>query len=140
MSRSVPVRRDGKISLPLLDDVAAGGLTPTQLSSEIAEKLRKIIVNPQVTVIVSQMSSQRIFVLGQVIRAGAYPLLPEMTALQALSIAGGFTPFANSKKIRVMRSENNLNQVYEINYRDVTSGRHPQQNIHLRPGDTIIVP
>src|SRR6266851_8784879 len=81
ISRTVPVRRDGKISLPLLNDVQAAGLTPTQLSSEIEEKLHAAIVNPQVTVIVAQMSSQRIYILGQVTRAGAYPLVPNMTAM-----------------------------------------------------------
>jgi polysaccharide export outer membrane protein len=99
ISRTVPVRRDGKISLPLLDDVQAAGLTPTQLSSEIVEKLQATVVHPQVTVIVAQMSSQRIYILGQVNRGGAYPLVPDMKAMQALSIAGGFTPFANVKKI-----------------------------------------
>jgi polysaccharide export outer membrane protein len=140
ISRTVPVRRDGKISLPLLNDVQAAGLTPTQLSSEIAGKLLATVVNPQVTVIVAQMSSQRIYILGQVTRGGAYPLVPDMTAVQALSIAGGFTPFANLKKIYVMRSENGQDKVFPLNYKDVVSGRKPQQNIHLKAGDTIVVP
>jgi polysaccharide biosynthesis/export protein len=144
ISRTVPVRRDGKISLPfslpLLDDVKAAGLTPKELSSTIAERLRETIVNPQVTVIVSQMSSQRIYILGQVNRGGAYPLVPEMTALQALSIAGGFTPFANLKKIYVMRAENGQENIFPINYKEVISKRNPQQNIQLKAGDTIVVP
>ena len=140
ISRSVPVRRDGKISLPLLDDVVAAGLTPTQLGSEIVERLHKIMVNPKVTVIVAQMSSQRIYILGQVTRAGAYPLVSDMTALQALSIAGGFTPFANLKKIYVMRAENGEDKTFQINYKEVVGGRKPQQNIHLKAGDTIVVP
>jgi polysaccharide export outer membrane protein len=140
ISRTVPVRRDGKISLPLLDDVQAAGLTPTQLSAEIVEKLQATVVHPQVTVIVAQMSSQRIYILGQVNRGGAYPLVPEMTAMQALSIAGGFTPFANVKKIYVMRAENGEDKIFRINYKDVASGRKPEQNIHLKPGDTIVVP
>jgi len=106
ISRTVPVRRDGKISLPLLNDLQAAGLTPTQLGAEIVEKLKATIVHPQVTVIVAQMSSLRVYILGQVTRAGAYPLVPDMTVMQALSIAGGFTPYANLKKIYVMRSEN----------------------------------
>lgn len=140
ISRTVPVRRDGKISLPLLNDVQAAGLTPTQLSSEIEEKLHDSILKPQVTVIVTQMSSQRIYILGQVTRGGAYPLAPDLTAVQALSIAGGFTPFANVKKIYIMRTENGENKILPINYKELASGRKPQQNIHLKPGDTIVVP
>jgi len=140
ISRTVPVRRDGKISLPLLNDVQAAGLTPTQLSSEIEEKLHATVVHPQVTVIVTQMSGQRIYILGQVNRGGAYPLVPDMTAMQALSVAGGFTPFANLKKIYVMRTENGEDKVFRINYKEVVSGRKTEQNIHLKSGDTIVVP
>ena len=140
ISRTVQVRRDGKISLPLLDDVQAAGVTPKQLGSEIASRLHEIIVNPQVTVIVAQMSSQRIYILGQVTRGGAYPLVPDMTALQALSVAGGFTPFANLKKIYVMRTENGDNKVFPINYKEVVNQHGAQQNILLKPGDTIVVP
>jgi polysaccharide export outer membrane protein len=140
ISRTVPVRRDGKISLPLLNDVQAAGLTPTQLSAEIEDKLHESILKPQVTVIVTQMSSQRIYVLGQVTRAGAYPLVPDLTAVQALSIAGGFTPFANTKKIYIMRTENGESKIFPINYKELASGRNPQQNIHLKAGDTIVVP
>jgi len=140
ISRTLPVRRDGKISLPLLNDVQAAGLTPTQLGSEIVEKLRATIVHPQVTVIVAQMSSQRIYILGQVTRGGAYPLVPDMTVMQALSIAGGFTPYANVKKIRVMRKENGADKIFLMNYKEVSSGRKTAQDIHLKPGDTIVVP
>jgi polysaccharide biosynthesis/export protein len=140
ISRTVPVRRDGKISLPLLNDLQAAGLTPTQLSVEIVERLRATIVHPQVTVIVAQMSSLRVYILGQVTRAGAYPLVPDMTVMQALSIAGGFTPFANLKKIYVMRSENGVSHIFPMNYKEVIRGRKTQQNIPLKPGDTIVVP
>jgi len=140
ISRTVPVRRDGKISLPLLNDVQAAGLTPTQLGSEIVEKLRATIVHPQVTVIVAQMSSLRIYILGQVTRGGAYPLVPDMTVMQALSIAGGFTPYANLKKIHVMRTENGADKMFSVNYKEVSSGRKTEQNIHLKAGDTIVVP
>lgn len=140
ISRTVPVRRDGKISLPLLNDVQAAGLTPTQLGAEIVEKLRATIVHPQVTVIVAQMSGLRIYILGQVTRGGAYPLVPDMTVMQALSIAGGFTPYANVKKIYVMRKENGADKIYPVNYKDVISGRKSEQNIRLKPGDTIVVP
>lgn len=140
ISRTVPVRRDGKISLPLLNDVQAAGLTPTQLSSEIVEKLRATVIHPQVTVIVAQMSSQRIYILGQVTRGGAYPLVPEMTAVQALSIAGGLTPFAKAKKIYVMRTENGQHKMFPVNYKELVSGRMSQQDVLLKPGDTIVVP
>src|SRR5580658_3603345 len=140
ISRTVPVRRDGKISLPLLNDLQAAGLTPTQLGAEIVERLRATIVHPQVTVIVAQMSSLRVYILGQVMRAGAYPLVPDMTVMQALSIAGGFTPYANLKKIYVMRSENGASKIFPMNYKEVISGRKPQQNIALKSGDTIVVP
>jgi polysaccharide export outer membrane protein len=140
ISRTVPVRRDGKISLPLLNDLQAAGLTPTQLGSEIVERLRATIVHPQVTVIVAQMSSQRIYVLGQVNRGGAYPLVPDMTVMQALSIAGGFTPYANVKKIHVMRKGKGADTTFTVNYKEVTSGRKTEQNIQLKPGDTIVVP
>jgi polysaccharide biosynthesis/export protein len=140
ISRTVPVRRDGKISLPLLNDLQAAGLTPTQLGAEIVEKLRATIVHPQVTVIVAQMSSLRIYILGQVTRGGAYPLVPDMTVMQALSIAGGFTPYANVKKVYVMRKENGADRIYPVNCKEVISGRRTEQNIHLKPGDTIVVP
>jgi polysaccharide biosynthesis/export protein len=140
ISRTVPVRRDGKISLPLLNDLQAAGLTPTQLGAEIVEKLRATIVHPQVTVIVAQMSSLRIYILGQVTRGGAYPLVPDMTVMQALSIAGGFTPYANLKKIYIMRTENGTDKIFPMNYKEVIGGRKPEQNIRLKPGDTIVVP
>jgi polysaccharide export outer membrane protein len=140
ISRTVPVRRDGKISLPLLNDLQAAGLTPTQLGSEIVEKLRATIVHPQVTVIVAQMGSLRIYILGQVTRGGAYPLVPDMTVMQALSIAGGFTPYAKVKKIYVMRKEKGSDKIFAVNYKEVISGRKTAQNIQLKPGDTIVVP
>jgi polysaccharide biosynthesis/export protein len=95
LTRTVPVRPDGKISLPLLNDVQAAGLTPTQLAAQITESLKKFVTNPQVTVIISQINSQRIYLLGEVNRAGAFPLLPNMTILQGLSSDGGFTQFDN---------------------------------------------
>ena len=106
MTRVVPVRPDGKISLPLINDVQAAGSTPQQLAATVTEKLRKFITEPQVTVIVTQINSQRVFVVGEVLRAGAFPLIPGMTVLQALASAGGFTTFADVKKIHVMRLVN----------------------------------
>jgi polysaccharide export outer membrane protein len=140
LTRTVPVRPDGKISLPLLDDIQAAGLTPTELATGITERLRKYLTDPQVTVIVTAINSQRIYILGEVIRAGAFPLVPNMTVLQALSSAGGFTQFADQKKIYVLRMENGKQAKYPFNYREVVKGIMPEQNVLLKSGDTIVVP
>lgn len=140
LTRTVPVRPDGKISLPLLNDIQASGLTPTKLSEEITAGLKKFVTAPQVTVIVSVINSQRIYILGEVTRAGAYPLLPGMTVLQALSSGGGFTQFANTKKIYILRDENGKQQKYPFNYKEVLAGKRPEQNIVMKAGDTVVVP
>jgi polysaccharide biosynthesis/export protein len=140
VSRVVPVRPDGKISLPLLNDVQAAGLTPSKLAAQITESLKKFVANPQVTVIVTIINSQRIYILGEVSRAGAYPLLPGMTVLQALSSGGGFTQFANTKKIYLLRTVNGKQEKYPFNYKEVIAGRHSDENISLKAGDTIVVP
>ena len=140
LSRQVPVRPDGKISMPLLNDVQAGGLTPTQLAAQITTGLEKFMTSPQVTVIVSQINSQRIYILGEVTRVGAYVLLPDMTVLQALSNAGGFTAFSNVKGVYVLRQENGKPVKIPFNYKEVISGKKPEQNIELKAGDTIVVP
>lgn len=139
-SRIVPVRPDGKISLPLISDIQASGLTPSQLATEVTKMLNKFVTNPQVTVIVSQINSQRIYLLGEVARAGAFPMLPDMTVLQALSNAGGVTQFANSRKIYILREESGKQQKLFFNYKDVIAGKRTEQNILLKPGDTIVVP
>ncbi|HTU35273.1 MAG TPA: polysaccharide biosynthesis/export family protein [Candidatus Acidoferrum sp.] len=140
LTRSVPVRPDGKISLPLLNDVQAAGLTPTQLSDELTKELKKFITDPQVTVIVTQINSQRVYILGEMTRPGAYPLLPGMNVLQALSSAGGFTPFANLKKIYVLRNEGGKQEKFPFNYKEVIKGKGTDQNIVLKAGDQIVVP
>jgi polysaccharide export outer membrane protein len=140
ISRTVPVRPDGKISLPLLNDVQAAGLTPMQLANAITEGLKKYINNPQVTVTVQEINSRRVFVTGEVARAGAFPLLPNMTVLQALSSTGGFTQFAKLKSIYVLRTEDGKQIKHPFNYKDVVSGKKPEQNIFLQPGDVIVVP
>ena len=140
LSRSVPVRPDGKISLPLLNDVQAAGLTPSQLTVQITAGLNKFMNNPQVTVIVSQINSQRIYLLGEVARPGAFALLPGMTVLQALSDAGGLSPFANAKKIYVIREQNGKRDKLLFNYKEVLAGKRPEQNVDLKAGDTIVVP
>lgn len=140
ISRIVPVRPDGKISLPLLNDVQAAGLTPAQLAAQITDSLKKFVTNPQVTVIVTTINSQRVYILGEVTRPGAFPLLPNMTVLQALSSAGGFTQFAREKSIYVLRTEDGKQVKHPFNYKDVVNGKNSDQNIVLRAGDTIVVP
>ena len=140
VSRTVPVRPDGKISMPLINDVQAAGLSPVQLGMAITEKLRKFMADPQVTVIVTQINSRRVYIMGEVNRPGAFPLLPNMTVLQALSSAGGFTQFANLKGIYVLRSESGKQIRFPFNYKDVIKGQRTEQNIVLKPGDTIVVP
>ena len=139
LTTSLPVRPDGKISLPLLNDVQAAGLTPMQLADSITEKLKKYIADPRVTVVVTAMNSRRIYVLGEVLHTGAVPLLPNMTVLQALATAG-FTQFANVKGIYVLRTENGKQVKLPFNYKQVVKGADPRQNIALKPGDTVVVP
>jgi polysaccharide export outer membrane protein len=140
LTRPVPVRPDGKISMPLLNDVQAAGKTPLQLAADITTGLKKFVTDPQVTVIVTTINSQRVFILGEVNRAGAYPLLPDMTVLQALSSAGGFTIYANLKKIYVLRVEDRKQVKHPFNYKDVLAGKAADQNIIVKAGDTIVVP
>ena len=139
MSVTLPVRPDGKISMPLLDDVQAAGLTPMQLGVSIRDKLKKYIADPRVTVVVTAMNSQRIYVLGEVTHTGAMALLPNMTVLQALSSAG-FTQFANLKAIYLLRVQDGKQTKMPFNYKDAIKGRGTQQMITLKPGDTIVVP
>jgi polysaccharide biosynthesis/export protein len=140
ISRQTPVRPDGKISLPLLNDVQAGGLTTMQLTVSVTEGLKKFITNPQVTVGLVEINSRRIYVNGEVLRAGAFPLLPNMTVLQALSSAGGFTQFARTKNIYVLRTEDGKQVKYPFNYKEAINGKKPEQNIVLKSGDVIVVP
>jgi polysaccharide biosynthesis/export protein len=105
LSEALPVRPDGKISMPLLNDIPAAGLTPLQLKDSITEKLKKYIADPRVTIVVTAMNSRRVFVTGEVVHSGPIPLLPHMTVLQALAQAG-FTQFANLKSIYLLRTEN----------------------------------
>lgn len=139
LSESLPVRPDGKISMPLLNDIPAAGLTPLQLKDSITEKLKKYIADPRVTVVVTAMNSRRVFITGEVLHSGPISLLPHMTMLQALSQAG-FTQFVNLKSIYLLRTENGKQVKLPFNYKEVVKGNHPEQNILLRPGDTLVVP
>lgn len=140
ITRTVPVRPDGKISLPLLNDVQAAGLTPIQLANSISEGLKKFLNNPQVTVTVNQINSRRVYVTGEVTRPGTFPMLPNMTVFQALSSSGGFTQFAKLKKIYVLRVEDGRQVKHPFNYKEAVAGKNPDQNILLQPGDVIVVP
>jgi polysaccharide biosynthesis/export protein len=139
LTETLPVRPDGKISMPLLNDLQAAGLTPLELKDSITEKLKKYITDPRVTVVVTAMNSRRIFVTGEVQHTGPQVLLPHMTVLQALAQAG-FTQFANLKGIYILRTENGRQTKLPFNYKEVVKGNHPDQNIPLRPGDTLVVP
>ena len=139
LTATLPVRPDGKISLPLLNDVQASGLTPMQLASDLTTRLKKYVAEPQVTVVVTQMNSQKVFLLGEVLHTGAVPLTPNMTVLQVLSTAG-FSQFANTKGIYVLRMESGKQEKLPFNYKAVVKGEHMEQNILLKPGDTVVVP
>jgi polysaccharide export outer membrane protein len=139
LTNTMPVRADGMISLPLLNDVQAAGLTPMQLAASISEKLKKYITDPHVTVEVTQMNSQRIYVTGEVLHPGAMNRTPDMTVLQALATAG-FTQFANTKGIYVLRTESGKQTKIPVNYKKLVKGDNMQQNVVLKPGDTIVVP
>jgi len=140
ITRTIPVRPDGKISLPLVNDVKAVGLTAMQLAGVIREGLSKYLVNPQVTVTVTMINSRRVFLTGELSRTGALPLLPNMTVLQALSSAGGFTPFARIKDIYILRVVDGRQVKYPFHYKDVVKGKRPEENIILQPNDDIVVP
>ena len=139
LTATLPVRADGMISLPLLNDVQAAGLTPMQLAASLTDKLKKYVADPRVTVTVTQMNSQRVYVTGEVSHSGAMTLTPDMTVLQALSSAG-FSQFANTKGIYVLRSENGQQKKFPVNYKKLIKGEDSASNIRLKPGDTIVVP
>jgi polysaccharide export outer membrane protein len=142
LSKVVKVRPDGQISLPLIGDVKASGLTPTQLKDAIATKLKEYKETPMVSVIVQEINSYNVFVIGEVAHPGKYTLKSNTTFLQALSLAGGFTPYASKNNIRLLRQDPKTMAVTEIRvkYDSVISGKNPQRDILLKPGDTIVVP
>jgi len=139
LTATLPVRPDGKISLPLLNDVQAAGMTPEQLSESLTVKLKKYIADPRVTVVVTAINSKRIYVNGEVLHAGPMPMSPNMTVLQALSSAG-LNQFAKIKGIYVLRTENGKQEKLPVNYRKLLKGEQIEQNYLLQTGDTIVVP
>jgi polysaccharide biosynthesis/export protein len=141
ISRSVPVRSDGKISLPLVGELQAGGQTPKQLEQDITKKLASYISEPEVTVMVQETKSQRVNILGQVARPGAYQLTSSMTVLDAIATAGGFKDFAKQKNIYILRQKADGTQVrLPFNYKDVIKGKNVEQNIKLEARDTVVIP
>jgi polysaccharide export outer membrane protein len=140
ISRSIPVRSDGKISLPLVGEVQAAGQTPLALEKDIASKLKNYISEPEVTVMVQQVNSQKFNILGQVVRPGSYVIANSPTVLDAIALAGGFRDFAKQKAIYVLRQGASGESRIPVNYKDLIQGKNMAQNIKLQPGDTIIVP
>jgi polysaccharide biosynthesis/export protein len=141
MSAEVVVRPDGKISLPLVNDLQAGGLTPAQLRDAIEAIAKRYVAEPNVTIVVKQINSRKLFITGQVEKPGPYPMTGRTTVLQLISMAGGLREFADGKKIVIMRSDpNGVQRGYSFNYRQVSDGKNLAQNIELQPGDTVVVP
>jgi len=134
------VRIDGKISFPLLNDIQAAGQTPLQLKKKIEKKLKNFIDNPVVTVTVTSPDSKKVYILGEVVNTGEYPLVKSLTVLQAFALAGGFTEWASKKEIILFRKEDGKNKTIRINYKNILKGKDFSQNVQLQADDTIIVP
>jgi polysaccharide biosynthesis/export protein len=139
LTATLPVRTDGQISLPLINDQQAAGLSPMQLAASLTDKLKQYIDNPRVTVEVAQMNHERVYVLGEVLRHGPVALTPDMTVLQVLATCG-LTQFANTKKIYVLRAISGTQQKFPVNYKRLLKGESMSQNILLKEGDTVVVP
>ena len=140
MSADVVVRPDGKISLPLLKDVEAAGYTPEQLTNVLVKAASKYISQPNATVIVKEINSRKVFIVGQVAKPGGFPLTGNMTVLELIALAGDVLEFAKSKNVVVVRKENDGERRFKFNYKDVIKGKSIEQNILLKSGDTVIVP
>jgi polysaccharide export outer membrane protein len=140
LTRDVTVMPDGKITYPLIGEITAQGQTASELKKAIADKLQNFVTAPEVTVIVKESRSQVIYTIGKLTRPGPYPLAPGMTVMQALSAAGGFAEWADPKNILIVRREEGKETQLRFNYKEFTSGENLQQNILLKPGDTLVVP
>lgn len=140
LSGDVTVRPDGKITLPLLNDVQAAGLTPEQLREVLNKAAEAHIKVPEVTVVVKAINSRKVYIMGQVAKPGPYPLLGPTTVMQMIATAGGLHEFADADNITILRTENGKEVAFRFNYKDVQKRRNLKQNILLKPGDTIIVP
>lgn len=141
MSRVVPVRSDGRISLPLLGEMEAAGRTARQLEAEVRAKLKDYVSEPEVTVMVQEIRSQKFNVLGMVMRPGSYVLAQPTTVIDAIALSGGFRDFAKQKDVYVLRRRaDGSQQRLGFNYKEVVKGQHSEQNIALKTGDTVVVP
>jgi polysaccharide biosynthesis/export protein len=138
--QEILVRLDGKISFPLLDDVQAAGLSPIRLKKNIEARLKEYVSSPSVTVSVRNAASQRFYILGEVANTGEYPLVKDLTVLQAFALAGGFTEWASKKEIILFRREGGKEKVIRINYKEIVRGKDFSQNVAIQADDTIIVP
>jgi polysaccharide biosynthesis/export protein len=138
--KDVLVRVDGKLSFPLLGDIPAAGMTPVELTETIQKGLKNYVSNPVVTVTVLNPSSQRIYILGEVLKTGEYPLIKSLTVLQAFALAGGFTQWASKDEIILLRGEPGKEKIYKINYKDIVKGKGSENNLMLQANDTIVVP
>jgi polysaccharide export outer membrane protein len=139
LSAEVVVRPDGKISLPLLNDVHAAGLTPEALAEIVEKAATKFVKDSDATVIVKEIRSRKVFVLGEVAKPGVFPLTSETTVLQLIASVGGLLEYADRKNILILRVENGRERRLKFNYNDVIAGKNLQQNILLQPGDTVLV-
>src|SRR5262245_4888588 len=139
LSRDVLVRPDGKIALPLINDISAAGYTPEQLATALSAAATKYITEPDVTVMVKEIHSRRVFVVGEVVTPGAATLTGAMTVLQVLGVAGGLHEYADKKHIIILRSERGQQKRFTFNYEEVLQGKNMKQNILLQPDDTIVV-
>lgn len=139
LSQTVVVRPDGKISLPLVDEVRVSGMTPPQIDTLLRERLKSYMTDPQVTATVLEIRSKMVYITGEVGKPGAYPLLAPLTVLQLIAKAGGLNQFADRKGIFILRNVNGQQTRYPFDYREVTRGRKTEQDILLRAGDTVVV-
>jgi polysaccharide export outer membrane protein len=140
LSRTVSIRPDGKISLPIIGDLQAAGLTATELRDSIKEHLQEYKETPEVSVIIREVNSLAVFIMGEVARPGKLQLRSETTLLQALSLSGGFTQYADPNNILLLRREKGGETRIRVRYKDIVSGKNPDGNLLLRRGDTILVP
>jgi polysaccharide export outer membrane protein len=140
MSGDVTVRPDGRITLPLLGDMQAGGLTTEALKAQVQAAAQKYLTDANVTIVVRQLNSRKVFVTGEVRQPAAYPLAGPRTVMQLIAQAGGLNEYADSEHITILRTENGRPKTFKFNYKDVAKGRKVEQNISLLPGDTIVVP
>ena len=141
MSKVVPVRSDGRISMPLIGEIQSSGRTPRQLEADITKRLKDYVADPSVTVVVQEIKSQKINVLGMVARPGSYVITNSPTVLDAIALAGGFRDFAKQKSIYVLRQNADGTQArLPFNYKEVIKGANPAQNVKLQPQDTVVVP